>query len=75
MKGEFTELKNAPGIGEFRLVNMFLRITEPDHKEKMIQYFTRDSQLRIIIATVAFGMGIDCHDIRQVVHIGLPDDL
>lgn len=75
MKGDFTEPKNAPDIAEFRLVDMFLSITESDHKEKIIQSFTRDSQLRIVVATIAFGMGIDCHDIRQVIHIGLPDDL
>ena len=31
--------------------------------------------LRIVVATVAFGMGIDCKDVRQIVHVGLPDDV
>ena len=29
----------------------------------------------LLIATVAFGMGVDCPDVRQIVHIGLPDDI
>ena len=33
------------------------------------------SSLRVVIATVAFGMGIDCAAIRQVVHLGAPDDV
>ena len=27
------------------------------------------------MATVAFGMGIDCAHIRQIIHVGLPDDI
>ena len=24
---------------------------------------------------IAFGMGIDCTDIRQIIHVGLPNDI
>ena len=30
---------------------------------------------RVVVATVAFGMGIDCPDVRQVVHVGPPEDV
>ena len=30
------------------------------------------STLRVVFATVAFGMGVDIHNVRQIVHIGPP---
>ena len=33
------------------------------------------TNVRVVIATVAFGMGIDCPDVRQVVHLGPPEDV
>ena len=27
---------------------------------------------RVLFVTIAFGLGIDCNDIRRVVHIGVP---
>ena len=72
--GEFTEPRNAPDLAKFRMVEMFLSVTDPTHKNTIISMFTSESQLRVVIATIAFGMGVDCPDIREVVHVGLPDD-
>lgn len=72
---EFTEPRNALDISKFRMVEMFLSVTDPTHKDTIISMFTSESQLRIVIATIAFGMGVDCPDIRQVVHVGLPDGI
>ena len=33
------------------------------------------SRLRVLIATTAFGMGVDCKDIYRVIHWGLPREI
>ena len=70
-----TEPVNAPNLARFWLVDVFTSITDQHQKDGINNAFTRDSQLRVVIATVAFGMGIDCPDVRQIVHIGVPDDV
>lgn len=57
------------------MVDVFTSVTDQHQKEGIINVFTKDSQLRIVIATVAFGMGIDCLEVKQIVHIGMPDDV
>uniref|UniRef100_A0A1X7U944 DNA 3'-5' helicase n=1 Tax=Amphimedon queenslandica TaxID=400682 RepID=A0A1X7U944_AMPQE len=46
-----------------------------DSLKTQIISFTQQSCLRIVCATIAFGMGINCLDVRSVVHMGPPDDL
>lgn len=72
---EFTEPIDAPNIPRFRLVDMYTSVTDSQHKELMISLFTRPSQLRVVIATVAFGLGIDCPDVRQIIHVGMTEDV
>jgi ATP-dependent DNA helicase RecQ len=43
-------------------------------RENMQQNFM-DSKLKVIVATNAFGMGIDKKDIRFVVHYNLPGSI
>ena len=71
----FTEPLDAPNLPQFKLVEMFTSVTDTAQKDYIIKAFTSESHLRIVVATIAFGMGIDCSDVRQVVHIGLPSDI
>ena len=73
---DFTE---PPGVSESilecRLVDMFFKGTESTVKMGILANFTKPSPLRIVIATVAFGMGVDCPDVRLIIHLGPPSDL
>ncbi len=67
---------SAPDMARFRLVDMFSACTQPDVKEEIIRSFSiPNSQLRVVIATIAFGMGIDCSNVRRIMHWGASDDV
>ena len=52
---------------------MFTRASKKEMKEKVLTSFVKaDGKLRLVIATTAFSMGIDCPDIRNVIHFGPP---
>lgn len=54
-----------------RLVEMFHAGTPKRVKEHIIENMTKENgHLRIAICTVAFGMGINCKQVRRVVHFG-----
>ena len=60
----------------FRLVDMFTSCTRPDVKDTVLKSFSRaDSHLRVVIATVAFGMGLDCPNVRRVIHWGPSENI
>ena len=73
LKEDFTEPPNSPDLHVFRLVDMYTRASLLEMNEKVMASFkTPGSKLRIVIATIAFAMGVDCPDIRQVLHYGPP---
>lgn len=72
----FTEPPNAPfEVPCYRLVDMYMSCTEDYVKEEIIKAFTKDSNLQVVIATVAFGMGVDCHNVQQIIHFQPPTDI
>ncbi len=70
----FTDPKGAPNHIINRVVDMYTHCTHESVKNKLIEQFTKESSLRVVIATIAFGMGIDCPDVRHVIHWGIPSD-
>lgn len=49
---------------------------EKDIKErKRVQNLFMQNKLNIVVATVAFGMGIDKRDVRAVIHYNIPKSL
>ena len=55
------ELPTSPSLG--------------DVKEAIVESFCNSSgKLRIVIGTIAFGMGLDCPSVRQIILWGPPSD-
>lgn len=72
---QFTFPNDAPDLPQFRLVDMYTSCVEKEIKESIsASIASAQSPLRVIIATVAFGMGVDVPDIRNIIHFGPPED-
>ena len=72
----FIELSQNVDSLENRLIAMFHRSTADDNKSHVLTEFPKsNSNLRIVFATVAFGMGVDIPDVDQIIHWGAPRGL
>ena len=55
---------------------MFTACTPPDIKKHILHSFcSKEGVLRVVVATAAFGMGINCPNVRKIIHWGPPSDL
>ena len=71
-----TEPPNMPNILPFHLVDMFTAgSTSVMRQCILVEYCKKASKLRLIIATSAFGLGVDCPDITRVINWGPPPTL
>ena len=70
----FTDPIGAPSHLINRVVDMYTHCTRGSVKNKLIEQFTKQSSLRVVIATIAFGIGIDCPDVQLIIHWGVPSD-
>lgn len=60
----FTSPTDVPGFPQYQVVDMFHSCTDPKVKANIMESFCSPSHLRVIIATTAFGMGVDCADVH-----------
>ena len=71
-----TEPIGAPKLARFALCNMFSACTHPDVKDEVLKSFCNPNGiLRIVVATIAFGMGLDCPNVSRIIHWGPPSDV
>ena len=69
------EFRDEPGPRKF-ICEKFTACSSPKTKRNIIDSFTRpNGVVRIVIATVAFGMGLDTPNVWQVIHWGPAEDL
>ena len=72
----FTEPTGSPDLAKNRIVDMYCKCTEASVKETIIKSFCDPKgKLRVVIATIAFGMGLDCQNVRQTILWGAPSDV
>nr|XP_051684655.1 ATP-dependent DNA helicase Q4 isoform X2 [Oryctolagus cuniculus] len=67
-----TCLRGAPGLGPAEAVAQAYHAGMLSQERRRVQRAFMQGQLRVVVATVAFGMGLDRPDVRAVLHLGLP---
>ena len=73
LKSHKTFPPGSPNEVEYSLITMYTRASTAQFKEVTTSLLAKKSgTLRMIIATAAFGMGIDYPDIDQIIHWGSP---
>ncbi len=65
----------VPQLPQYRMVDMFTACTHPQVKNTILNLYHPDSCLRTVIATIVFGMGLDCPNVRRIIHWGVPADV
>ena len=74
--GDQLIVRDKEGCNIGRLVEKCDACTESVLKTEILQMFVvPNSVLRVIVATTAFGMGIDCPNVHRVFHWGPPNSI
>ena len=73
---DMSEPRGYVNFPSLRLVDMYTACTHPDVKDTLLtQFQSSDSCLRVVVATIAFGMGLNIPNVRKVIHWGPPGDI
>ena len=75
LKEAFVYPRDGPAVPGNRFAEIYTRASTTGMKEHVIEAFRRESSLRVVFATIAFGMGLDIPDIQQVIHVGPSTDI
>ena len=71
-----TEPPGIPAVLPFRMVHLFTSASRVELREDILHNFCKsNSTLRLLIATTAFGLGVDCHCITRVINWGAPNSV
>ena len=70
--GDYMYAHPGSRLADDRLVEQFSSAIAQTTKDRILKSFYENTNLRVVISTVAFGMGIDIPDIRTVIHWGVP---
>lgn len=63
----------SPEVSAYMLIGMYHAKTLLHHKERVAEsLFDTCGTCRVVFASTALGMGVNLHDIRQVIHYGPP---
>ena len=61
---------------QVRLIDVFTSVSTTEMREMVLKVFRNCStKLRILIATTAFGLGVDCPDVERIINWGAPNTL
>lgn len=65
-----------PNIASLPLCDMFTACVRSEVKDIILKLYQNPIRcLRIIFATISFGMGLDCPNVHHVIHWGVPSDI
>lgn len=73
-------ITEPPGLPDnmlqYRLVDVFTAASDNDIREEILAEFRKsNSSIRLLIASTAFGLGVDCMDISRIINYGTPSTL